>query len=193
MDPLTIAASLAARFAPDILHLFGADKAADVAARVVGIAQQVTGTSTGEAAMVSINADPNFALQFQKAVLDQKVALEQIAAQRAKDEAEADNKGDELLTQRMAILEGTAADLKGIPYLGAAMLFLRGSQRIVISYGTALADWLWLSGGLGVLSDMQQRLLFSASLLVFVVLFGERAVKNVAPLVIELLGARREK
>jgi hypothetical protein len=70
------------------------------------------------------------------------------------------------------------------------MLFLRGSQRIVIGYGTAWLDYEWLVGALGAPNDMQQRLLFTASLLVFVVLFGERAIKNVAPVIADILAAR---
>lgn len=189
MDPFTIAAALA-NLVPGVLHLFGHDTAANTAQKIVDIAQTVTGAATPDAALTAIKTDPGMALQFQKAVLDQKVQLQQIDAQRDKDDADEDNEADTILTARMAALEGTASDLKAIPYAGPLMLFIRGSQRIVISYGTAWVDWLWLSGGL-TLNDMQQRLLFTASLLVFVVLFGERAVKNIAPLVIDLLGAQK--
>lgn len=188
MDPFTIAAALSS-IVPEALHLFGHDTAANAAQKVVDLAQKVTGSNTADAALDAIKAGPNVALQFKQAVLDQKVKLEQIAAQRAKDDADADNQADAQLTNRMALIEGTASDLKGMPYLGPFMLFLRGSQRIVISYGTAWVDWLWMSGFLK-LGEMQQRLLFTASILVFVVLFGERAVKNVAPLIIDLLGAK---
>lgn len=190
MPLIPIALQLAAQFAPDLIaHLFGQNAAA-VAEKVVGIAQQATGLAQPDAALKAIQADPNLALQFQKAVLDQKVQLEQIAAQRAKDDAAADNEGDKILTERIALLEGTASDLKGIPIAGPIMLFLRGSQRIVIGYGTAWLDYLWLTGGVGTLGDMQQRLLFTASLLVFAVLFGERAIKNVAPLIADIMAAR---
>jgi hypothetical protein len=130
MPLIPIAIQLAAQFAPDLIaHLMGPNAGA-VAEKVVGIAQQVTGQAQPDAALAAVKADPNVALAYQKAVLDQKVQLEQIAAQRAKDDADADNKADELLTDRMAKLEGTASDLKGVPILGPAMLFLRGSQRI---------------------------------------------------------------
>lgn len=186
---LAIALALA-QFAPDIIAHFAGANAGAVAGKVVEIAQQVTGQATPDAALKAIQADPNLALQFQKAVLDQTVQLAQIAAQRAKDDAAADNEADRILTDRVAQLEGTASDLKAVPILGPAMLFLRGSQRIVIGYGTAWLDYLWLTGGVGVLGDMQQRLLFTASLLVFVVLFGERAIKNVAPLIADIMAAR---
>lgn len=189
MDPLTIVAALA-NIVPGVLHLFGHDTAAATAQQVVDIAQTVTGSTTPDAALASIKGSPDLQLQFQKAILEQKVRLQEIDAQRAKDDADADNEADKTLTARMAAMEGTASDLKAIPYAGAVMLFLRGSQRIVIGYGTAWMDWEWLTGGV-ILGDFQQRLLFTASLLVFVVLFGERAVKNIAPLVIDLLGQRK--
>lgn len=182
---------LIASVAPDLIGHFVGGNAQAVAQKAADIAMTVTGHDSPESAIQAINSSPELSLQYGKALLDNRAQLEQIAAQRAKDDADADNKADELMTQRMALLEGTASDLKGIPYLGPFMLWLRGSQRIVIGYGCAWADWVWLTGGMGTLNDMQQRMLFTASLLVFVVLFGERAVKNVAPLVIDLLGARK--
>jgi len=189
MDPITIAAALA-NLVPGVLHLFGHDTAANTAQKIADIAQTVTGAASPDAAVAAIQRDPAMAMKFQQAVLDQKVQLQTIEAQRAKDDAAADNEADRIQTERMSAMEGTASDLKAIPIAGPIMLFVRGSQRIIISYGTAWIDYLWLSGGM-MLNDMQQRLLFTASLLVFVVLFGERAVKNIAPLVIELLGQQK--
>ncbi len=190
MDPFTIAAALAS-IVPGVLHLFGHDTAANTAQKIVDIAQTVTGAASPDAALASIKADPAAALQFQKAVLDQKVQLQQIDAQKAKDDADADNEADKIMTERMSAMEGTASDLKAIPIAGPIMLFVRGSQRIIISYGVAVLDFDWLTGGMATLNYMQQRLMLTASLLVFVVLFGERAVKNLAPLVISLLGQQK--
>ena len=189
MDPITIAAALA-NLVPGVLHLFGHDTAANTAQKIADIAQTVTGAASPDAAVAAIQRDPAMAMKFQQAVLDQKVQLQTIEAQRAKDDAAADNEADRIQTERMSAMEGTASDLKAIPIAGPIMLFVRGSQRIIISYGTAWIDYLWLSGGM-TLNDIQQRMLFTATLLVFVVLFGERAVKNIAPLVIELLGQQK--
>jgi len=189
MDPFTIAAALA-NLVPGVLHLFGHDTAANTAQKIADIAQTVTGAASPDAAVAAIQRDPAMAMKLQQAVLDQKVQLQTIDAQRAKDDAAADNEADKIQTARMAAMEGTASDLKAIPIAGPIMLFVRGSQRIIISYGTAWIDYLWLSGGM-TLNDIQQRMLFTATLLVFVVLFGERAVKNIAPLVIELLGQQK--
>lgn len=186
-----LAAALAlAEFVPGIVGLFAGPKAGAVAEKVVGIAQAVTGKASPDEALAALKANPDLVLQFQKAVLDQKVQLEQIAAQRARDEAQADLDADNAMTERMAKLEGTAADLKGIPFFGPLMLFLRGSQRIVIGYGTAYLDYEWFTGGLGTLNDAQSRLMVAASLLVFIVVFGERAVRNVAPLIEGIFRAR---
>lgn len=190
MDPITIAAALA-NLVPGVLHLFGHDTAANTAQKIADLAQTVTGSASPDAAVAAIQKDPAMALKFQQAVLDQKVQLQTIEAQRAKDDAAADNEADRIQTERMVALEGTASDLKAIPIAGPIMLFVRGSQRIIISYGVAWLDFDWLTGGLASLNDMQQRLMLTASLLVFVVLFGERAVKNIAPLVIDLLGLKR--
>lgn len=85
MDPITISLiGTAIKHVPDLLSLFGNNKAADVATKVLDIAKTVTGEDSAEKAMEVINSDPNTALQFKKAVLDQKVALEEIAYKRDK-------------------------------------------------------------------------------------------------------------
>lgn len=70
-----------AQFAPMIAGWLGGSKAEDVASKVVGIAQTVTGQSAPDAALAAVQADPSLALQFQKAVLDQQAQLAQINAQ----------------------------------------------------------------------------------------------------------------
>jgi hypothetical protein len=84
MDPITLAIGLA-KFVPEVVKWIGGDKAGAVAQKVVDVAQQVTGAPTGDAALKAIDADPNLALQFRKAILDQSVALNQLATQNAAD------------------------------------------------------------------------------------------------------------
>jgi hypothetical protein len=72
-----------AQFAPMIAGWLGGSRAEDVATKVVGVAQAVTGQSAPDAALAALQADPNLALQFQKAVLEQQAQLAQINAQRA--------------------------------------------------------------------------------------------------------------
>jgi hypothetical protein len=79
-----------ANIAPMIAGWLGGSKAEDVAAKVVSIAQAVTGQSAPDAALAAIQADPNLSLQFQKAVLDQQAQLQQISADVTKAELAAD-------------------------------------------------------------------------------------------------------
>ena len=189
MPLLPIALALA-QFAPTIAGLLGGAKAEAVAEKVAGIAQAVTGQHSPDAALKALQADPNLALQFQTAVLDQRVKLEEIAAQRAKDEASADLDAARASTERAVALEGTASDLKAIPLLGNLMLFARGSQRPLIGFGTMYLDYAWMSGAWH-LDDTQGRVAFLVNLLVLGFLFGERAVKNLAPLIADLMAARK--
>lgn len=84
MDPLSIAIALAAKFVPDIIGHFAGSKAADVAGKVVEIAQTVTGTSDPVSAQAAILADPAKALEFQKAVMDNRLALDTLALEETK-------------------------------------------------------------------------------------------------------------
>jgi hypothetical protein len=76
MDPITIAMGLA-QFAPGIIKLLtGSDKAADVAADVIGIAQKATGAATGADALDKLRADPTAVMNFQAAMAAQQADLD---------------------------------------------------------------------------------------------------------------------
>jgi len=76
MDPITIAMSLG-QFVPGILKLFGgSDKTADIASRVIGVAQAVTGTGTPADALSALHADPAKVLEFQQAMAAEQADLE---------------------------------------------------------------------------------------------------------------------
>lgn len=89
--PLIPIAMALAQFAPGIIKLLtGSDKAEEVAGQVVGIAQTITGTSDGDAALAAIQADPGKVLEFQQAMAAQQSDLEKayladIANARARD------------------------------------------------------------------------------------------------------------
>lgn len=77
MLPLIPIAMQLAQYAPNIIKLLtGSDKAGDVAQAVVGVAQAVTGTSTPDAALEVIKADPDKVLAFQQAMAQQQADLE---------------------------------------------------------------------------------------------------------------------
>ncbi|HDR9075875.1 3TM-type holin [Burkholderia vietnamiensis] len=101
--PLIPIAMELAQFAPMIAGWLGGSKAEDVAAKVVGVAQAVTGQSAPDAALAALQADPNLALQFQKAVLEQQAQLAQIAADVTKAELAADTANASAVNQTMQI------------------------------------------------------------------------------------------
>ncbi|WP_216639661.1 hypothetical protein [Burkholderia vietnamiensis] len=103
MMPLIPIAMALAQFAPMIAGWLGGSKAEDVATKVVGVAQAVTGQSAPDAALAALQADPNLALQFQKAVLDQQAQLAQISADVTKAELAADAANAAAVNQTMQI------------------------------------------------------------------------------------------
>jgi hypothetical protein len=97
VEPISIALGLA-QFAPMIAGWLGGSKAKDVASKVVGLAEAVTGKS-GEGALAAIQADPNLAVQFQLKVLENQITLAQIAADTEKAELDAEVKVTDAVNQ----------------------------------------------------------------------------------------------
>jgi len=114
--------------------------------------------------------------------LEMQLALQQAETSKEIELGKLMNDQTAALTQRISDLEGTAADLKGIPILGPIMLFIRGSQRPAWGLGAMYADLMWFSGHWQHLTDQQEAALYLINALVLGFLFGERAVQNVAPL-----------
>lgn len=91
MAPVTIAMALA-QFAPQLVRwLTGSGKAEEVAQKVVGVAESVTGMK-GKFALDAIGADPAVALEFRKAIAAQEADLDKafladVADARARDRA----------------------------------------------------------------------------------------------------------
>lgn len=79
MIPLIPIAMQLAQFAPSIIKLLsGSDKAEEVAGKVVEVAQAMTGTSTPQAAVAAMQADPQKMLDFQLAVSAQQMEWERM-------------------------------------------------------------------------------------------------------------------
>lgn len=97
---------------------------------------------------------------------------------------------EKLFNERTIALEGTAKDLQMIPYVGAIIIFLRGAFRPVFAYFTLYADYVYLIQGM-TWTERQETLLLAVNLLVLVFFFGERAMKNVIPLIAEVFTARK--
>jgi hypothetical protein len=95
------------------------------------------------------------------------------------------NDQTEEFNTRIKEMEGTAKDLKGIPILGPIVLFMRGVQRPVWGFGTLYLDYKWFAGE-WVLDEQQASAATIINLLVLGFLFGERAIKNLEPLLMKI-------
>ena len=94
-----------------------------------------------------------------------------------------------LFDARIKEQEGTASDLKALPLIGSVIIFARGAQRPVWGFATLYMDWLYFFGG-HTFTDKQESAMWVINLLVLGFLFGERAVKNVAPLITQAIQAK---
>lgn len=107
-----------------------------------------------------------------EATRDYELKLQQLAAAQ-----------DAEFNQRIKDLEGTAADLKGVWLLGPIVIFLRGLQRPVWGYCTLYLDFVWFTTDTSGWSEQQATAMIVINLIVLFFLFGERAAKNIMPLV----------
>lgn len=96
---------------------------------------------------------------------------------------------DEEFDQRIKDLEGTASDLKSVPFIGAVILFLRGSQRPLWGFATMYMDAMWFSG-IWQFNEQQSAAAHIINFLVLGFLFGERAAQNILPLLATVFKAR---
>ncbi len=84
---------------------------------------------------------------------------------------------------RIKDLEGTASDLKDLGWVGKIILFLRGAFRPLVSYAMAYVDIMVFSKQWALPEDEQiVNTFWLINMVIFVFYFGERAIKNVAPL-----------
>jgi len=118
-----------------------------------------------------------------------RLAFSNMELQRQQETNKATLEAEQQLTQRVKELEGSAADLLKLPVLGRLVLFLRGCQRPVWGFFTLYLDFQWFSTW--KLNEQQQTALIVINFLVLGFLFGERAVKNVMPLVIKMFEAKK--
>lgn len=91
---------------------------------------------------------------------------------------------------RIRDLEGTAKDLTQFGWLGRIVVFLRGCQRPVWGALVMYMDVMWFSGKWTAMTEQQESALWVINLLVLGFLFGERAVKNVMPLITEMIARK---
>jgi hypothetical protein len=97
----------------------------------------------------------------------------------------------EQFNNRIRDLEGTAKDLQQFGWLGSIVLFLRASQRSIWGFMVLWMDIMWFSGQWDDMSQQQESALWVINLLVLGFLFGERAIKNVAPLINQVIQSKK--
>lgn len=111
--------------------------------------------------------------------------------QRQKDAMIMAHEMDKEFNQRIKDLEGTAADLKALPYVGNILIFFRGAQRPIWGFATLYLDYMWFSNAWKIPDGTQQSAAFLViNVLVLAFLFGERALQNVMPYIIQFFGAK---
>jgi hypothetical protein len=82
-------------------------------------------------------------------------------------------------------------DLMSIPYIGRLLMLLRGIQRPLWGFTTLYIDLQVFSKGWRIEPESVEGTVFLAiNVLVLAVLFGERAVKNILPVVMKLMGLK---
>lgn len=94
-------------------------------------------------------------------------------------------------SKRVAELEGTASDLKSLPFIGRIMIFLRGSQRPTWGFGVLYFDFMIFSDQWTLIPGTQESAFWIINFLVLGFLFGERATKNILPLVTQFLATQK--
>ena len=125
----------------------------------------------------------------EKARVELETAIGERAHEIERMTLEAVAEAERQFNERTIAMEGTANDLKALPYVGAVVIFLRGAYRPLFAYFTAYLDWVYFISGMGW-TERQESLLLAINLLVLIFFFGERAMKNVMPLIAEVFAKR---
>lgn len=118
--------------------------------------------------------------------------LKEITHRQQLEVAQLEFEAEKELNNRIKDLEGTAKDLNQAGIFGKFILFLRGAQRPLWGYGVAFLDYMVFSGRWAIETDELRSSFWVINLLVLGFLFGERAVKNVAPLILKNLNKKIE-
>lgn len=120
-----------------------------------------------------------------------RLAAANLELQRAREFAEAQTKAEDSLNARIAMYEGSSADLKGIPFLGPLLIMLRGLQRPVWGFAALYFDYGVFSGMWKLADNTVSNAFWIVNLLVLGFLFGERAIMNVMPFFTQLAQAKQ--
>lgn len=100
---------------------------------------------------------------------------------------------DHEFNNRIKEMEGTAKDLQQFGWVGQVIVFLRGCQRPIFGYFTIGMDYMIFSGKYVLPPQTTEfpepitATFYFLNILVLVFLFGERALRNVIPLLNQLM------
>lgn len=166
----------------------------DVGDIIGGIAKTALGVVTGGLSdrVMGLIEDvvPGGLSPEQRALLKGKIEEETTKRERAAHKAA--SQAEQNVTHRIKELEGTASDLKAIPIIGTLIIFLRGCQRPTWGFATLYMDFMVFSKKWPLVPDSMQEMAFwTINFLVLGFLFGERAIKNVMPVITAFMAQRR--
>lgn len=85
--------------------------------------------------------------------------------------------------------EGSAKDYQHVPIVGPIILLFRGMIRPAWTIGTMYWNWIYFTSTIEW-TETKWKLLMINTILVLIFWFGERAVKNVTPFLMELFKRR---
>lgn len=140
------------KLAPNIAKYLGGDKAGEVAERVIQVAREVTGKDSADDAVSELKANPELLLAYQSKLLDQEVALAEIAAKSVSSVNEtmrAESASDHWPTYSWRPFIGFSfgayvSSLWLLPLFGKAPVIM--SPDVVLAVGAILGVASWYRG-----------------------------------------------
>lgn len=159
-----------------------------------GILSKLTGLLSGDGLIakgldfINDRWPPDMSEQ-QKAQME--VVVKDMLHRQQMELMEAAHEDEKQFNERTITMEGTAKDLQAIPFVGALIIFMRGAFRPLFAYFTLYADYVYLIEGMSW-TERQETLLLAVNLLVLVFFFGERAMKNIMPLIVKVFAVKAE-
>lgn len=166
----------------------------DISSLVGGLAKTVLGVATGglSTSILGIveSVVGNDLPPEKKAELKSKIESE--TTKREANAHKAANDAERNLTNRISLLEGTAKELMALPVVGRVVIFARGIQRPAWGFGVGYLDLMVFSSKWPIEpNSMQDTAFLIINFLVLGFLFGERAIKNLGPLIAQIMASRK--
>lgn len=120
-----------------------------------------------------------------------ELAAKNLELQKSREFSEAQANAERALNERIAMYEGSASDLKAVPYIGSLMLLVRGAQRPLWGFATMWIDFQVFNGSWKLTDPLIANAFWVVNFLVLGFLFGERAVTNIMPFVTNMIQTKK--